>query len=379
MGCRPRSTCPPGASRACLPSGIDLSSSALRYLSGLLTARRLERGTRWRRLPAGRQALLVLAHLRCGHTYAQLAAGFGVSTTTVYRYVTEAVEVLAALAPDIVTAARSAANKMFVVLDGTLLPMDRIAADRPYYSGHQTSQARHERPSPCRSVRAPAVGLTRSARSGPRHPRRPRPRHHRCPQQREPRMLGGQGLSGCLWHRPGALPRTVGETLRRSAGSQPITREDPRTGRAGDGRAEDLAATAKAAVQHHPCHQPDQGRPHPPPHLLKLRLEKAHWVLARPGARFQGCSPEASASCQPGAIHLATYRTRARALGVPQAHDQDPSAGSARPWRRRDGSHSKAPPFVGGVNKGMRVCSISTLSGAIDILEWSHLVHDWLR
>jgi hypothetical protein len=33
-----------------------------------------------------------------GHTYAQLAAGFHVGTTTAYRYVTEAVELLAALA-----------------------------------------------------------------------------------------------------------------------------------------------------------------------------------------------------------------------------------------------------------------------------------------
>ncbi|MGK3945259.1 IS5 family transposase [Streptomyces sp. RP5T] len=117
------------------PSGLDLSSSALRFLSRLLTARRRELGTRWRRLPADRQALLVLAHLRCGHTYAQLAAGFGVGTSTVARYVTEAVEVLAALAPDLATAVRAAARKAFVILDGTLLPIDRIAADRPYYSG----------------------------------------------------------------------------------------------------------------------------------------------------------------------------------------------------------------------------------------------------
>jgi hypothetical protein len=87
------------------------------------------------RLPADRQALLVLAHLRCGHTYAQLAAGFGVGTSTVHRYVAEAVEVLAALAPDLATAVRAAARKAFVILDGTLLPIDRIAADRPYYSG----------------------------------------------------------------------------------------------------------------------------------------------------------------------------------------------------------------------------------------------------
>ncbi len=34
-----------------------------------------------------------------GHTYAQLAAGFGVGTTAAYRYIAEAVGILAALAP----------------------------------------------------------------------------------------------------------------------------------------------------------------------------------------------------------------------------------------------------------------------------------------
>lgn len=122
------------------PSGIDLSSSTLQYLSRLLATRRQERGTRWRRLPADRPALLVLAHLRCGHTYAQLAAGFGVGIATVYRYVTEAVEVLAAVAPDRATAVVTAVQKAFVILDGTLLPIDRIAADQPYYSGKHKKQ-----------------------------------------------------------------------------------------------------------------------------------------------------------------------------------------------------------------------------------------------
>lgn len=70
-----------------------------------------------------------------GHTYAQLAAGFGVGITTAYRYVTEAVELLAALAPTLTAAIRAASPKAFVILDGTLLPIDRIAADRPFYSG----------------------------------------------------------------------------------------------------------------------------------------------------------------------------------------------------------------------------------------------------
>ncbi|CAG6393575.1 hypothetical protein SCOCK_210015 [Actinacidiphila cocklensis] len=58
------------------PSGIDVSSSTLRFLSGQLRRHHRAIGSRWRRLTAGRQALLVLAHLRMGHTYAQLAAGF---------------------------------------------------------------------------------------------------------------------------------------------------------------------------------------------------------------------------------------------------------------------------------------------------------------
>ncbi|MFD6803034.1 transposase family protein [Streptomyces cyaneofuscatus] len=117
------------------PSSIDLSSSTLRYLTEQLAVRQREIGTRWRRLPAGRQALLALAHLRCGDTYAQLAAGFGIGIATVYRYIREAIEVLAALAPALAEAMETARTKAFVILDGTLLPIDRIAADGPYYSG----------------------------------------------------------------------------------------------------------------------------------------------------------------------------------------------------------------------------------------------------
>ncbi|MCZ7412930.1 IS5 family transposase [Streptomyces sp. WMMC897] len=117
------------------PAGVDLSTSALRFLARELAVRRREQGTRWRRLTAGRQALLVLAHLRCGHTYAQLAAGFGVGIATAYRYIAEAVSLLAALAPTLTDAMKTASTKAFVILDGTLLPIDRIAADRPFYSG----------------------------------------------------------------------------------------------------------------------------------------------------------------------------------------------------------------------------------------------------
>ncbi len=46
------------------PSGVDVSSSALRFLTQQLRRHRHEIGSRWRRLSAGRQALLTLAHLK---------------------------------------------------------------------------------------------------------------------------------------------------------------------------------------------------------------------------------------------------------------------------------------------------------------------------
>ena len=59
----------------------------------------------------------MLAHLRCGDTYARLAAGFGVGVATVYRYIREAVEVLATLAPTRGDAERAASATAYVFLD----------------------------------------------------------------------------------------------------------------------------------------------------------------------------------------------------------------------------------------------------------------------
>lgn len=42
---------------------------------------------------------------------------------------------LAGVAPTLAEAMKTASTKAFVILDGTLLPIDRIAADTPYYSG----------------------------------------------------------------------------------------------------------------------------------------------------------------------------------------------------------------------------------------------------
>jgi transposase len=121
------------------PAGVTVSNHARITLSDALRHRRGKIGTRWRRLSVGEQALLVVAHLRKGETYADLAAGFGIGTTTVFRYISEAIEVLAALAPTMREAIAVATRKAFVILDGTLLRIDRVGMgsgrDRPYFCG----------------------------------------------------------------------------------------------------------------------------------------------------------------------------------------------------------------------------------------------------
>ena len=119
--------------RAALP----LSSKTLNYAAGIVRRHRASIGSAGRELNPGQQALLVLAYLRKGGTFAELAGGFGVGTATAWRYVNETVALLAARAPKLRQAVRDAkrAGYAYVVLDGTLIPIDRVAADRPFYSG----------------------------------------------------------------------------------------------------------------------------------------------------------------------------------------------------------------------------------------------------
>src|SRR5690242_2705491 len=119
--------------RAALP----LSSRTLTFAAGIIRRHRAAIGSPWRTLNPGQQALLVLVHLRKGETFAEVAAGFGVGTATAWRYVNETVALVAARAPKLRQAVRAAqrAGYAYVVLDGTLIPVDRVAADRPFYSG----------------------------------------------------------------------------------------------------------------------------------------------------------------------------------------------------------------------------------------------------
>jgi hypothetical protein len=65
-----------------------------------------------------------------GETFAQLAAGFAVGTTTSWRDVEETIALLAARAPKLRTAARDTtkAGHAYVVVDGTLIPLTACGA-----------------------------------------------------------------------------------------------------------------------------------------------------------------------------------------------------------------------------------------------------------
>jgi Helix-turn-helix of DDE superfamily endonuclease len=118
-------------------AAVPLSRQTLSDVAGIIRRHRRKIGSCWRKLNPGRQALLVLTHLRKGETLAALAAEFGVGTATAWRYVTETVRLLAARAPRLGPALRAGwkAGHAFVVIDGTLIAVGRVAKDRPFYSG----------------------------------------------------------------------------------------------------------------------------------------------------------------------------------------------------------------------------------------------------
>jgi hypothetical protein len=86
------------------PSSIPLSTRSLNHLAGPARAHSHQRRSHWRKPGPGRQALLALADLRNGDTVNRLAAGFGVGAATAWRYVREAITLLASTTDDLTTA-----------------------------------------------------------------------------------------------------------------------------------------------------------------------------------------------------------------------------------------------------------------------------------
>lgn len=118
---------------------LPLSSATLNWLADLLRGHLKKIGSRWRALPAGKIAGIVLAVLRCDQRPGDLAGGNGIHRTTVTRWVREVVGLLAARAPRLDRALKKIARKGggVVLLDGSLIRTRRRTgtANRKNYSG----------------------------------------------------------------------------------------------------------------------------------------------------------------------------------------------------------------------------------------------------
>ncbi|MFY1700955.1 transposase family protein [Micromonospora sp. WMMA1923] len=109
---------------------VDVPRELVQHLARLLYAQRRACGTRrgTRALTCFYQALMVLVWFRKGEDMTLLAAGFGISRATAYRYRDEGVTVLAGQATDLHTALRRAVADGWshVILDGKLFDCDRL-------------------------------------------------------------------------------------------------------------------------------------------------------------------------------------------------------------------------------------------------------------
>jgi DDE superfamily endonuclease len=118
---------------------LPLSRQTLAFVADQLRAHLKKIGSRWRKLPPGRIALIVLATLRHDHRLADMAGGNGVSASTIHRWTWEIIGLLAARAPrlDRALAAINKEGGEAVLLDGTLIPTRRRTgtANRKNYNG----------------------------------------------------------------------------------------------------------------------------------------------------------------------------------------------------------------------------------------------------
>jgi hypothetical protein len=120
---------------------LDVPIQLVLFVSGLLADRRREIGTRngTRALTCWKQAVFTLAWFRDRPDVRRLGQGAGISQATAYRYLNEAIEVLAAKAPSLREALEGAAGLglPYLILDGTLVASDRCAGKKISRKGRE--------------------------------------------------------------------------------------------------------------------------------------------------------------------------------------------------------------------------------------------------
>ena len=109
---------------------LDVPVQLALFVARLLAAHRREIGTRrdTRALSTWRQAVFALAWFRDRPVVARLGKGFGISQATAYRYLDEAITVLAARAPALRETLERAREEglPYLILDGKVVAADRL-------------------------------------------------------------------------------------------------------------------------------------------------------------------------------------------------------------------------------------------------------------
>jgi hypothetical protein len=124
-------------------AGVKASAGTCEDLAASLRRRHERNRTRWRLLSPLAQAVLVIAFLRTNLTYAELAAGFGISEATCWRDVREGVSALADRGRRISQkdVARLAVKMgwEYVIVDGVHVPAEtfgrKTGGQKAFYSG----------------------------------------------------------------------------------------------------------------------------------------------------------------------------------------------------------------------------------------------------
>ncbi|MFF8316238.1 transposase family protein [Streptomyces bobili] len=212
---------------------LPLSTRTVNHLANLLRRHLKAIRSRWRILPPGKIAVIVLALLRHDQRLADMAGGNDVSESTVRRWRDELIGLLAAQAPRLDRALKKISRQggETVLIDGTLIRTQRRTgkADRRNYSGkhhslglhflaltdekgrliwisaawpgrtHDNTAARHDHILASARRRPRSAGRPRLPWPG-QQPARPRDRHrlHRHPHpQAHSRGEGGQPRPRC--------------------------------------------------------------------------------------------------------------------------------------------------------------------------------------
>jgi hypothetical protein len=123
------------------PAMLDVSPDLIRYVARLLRNERKARGTRTgtRALTCWYQAIFAIAWFRQRPNLALHGKAFGISQATAYRYLHEAIDVLADQAPDLHDALQRAAAQGLphLIVDGKVFDTDRCRIKTTSVKGEQ--------------------------------------------------------------------------------------------------------------------------------------------------------------------------------------------------------------------------------------------------